>query len=384
MSHFTKLYIAFICLNIGRQSNIFASADAISEIHIRKYINECGVADKLNKDLILEEIEGFLNQGRKRFDRTLPLFSQFGRDKIVVLNGFEMHDIHYFDLALLSSLTSLVNSFDTNNWLFDARARAQTNMSFEQRDGKFYIQRECNTAECQVYSEDLNLTHRRLNLSQFNTRKDRCNNILCAVKQIFGSEQGPLILYALIKYKSYLSPYNFDQGINEVLPMPSLYAILTSYLAMPKHLHERTINHKGFFLGHKLFTYGIYANAGGIISHHLSNQGSLASQAVTFFHELGHRSGIILEEDSLVYLHKSQSWYDSAGWVDYERNLSLASSDVWPSEYARVNAGEDLAETFNMYRFTPAKLKEISPERYEYMKEEVFQGIEYIDNLCGE
>jgi hypothetical protein len=53
------------------------------------------------------------------------------------------------------------------------------------------------------------------------------------------------------------------------------------------------------------------------------------------------------------------------------------------SGYAKTNPLEDIAESITAYRFNPKKLKELSPERYKYLKDRVFMGVEYLsDTQC--
>lgn len=47
------------------------------------------------------------------------------------------------------------------------------------------------------------------------------------------------------------------------------------------------------------------------------------------------------------------------------------------SEYGETNPAEDFAETMSAYRFKPELLKEISPKKYEFIKKNVFGGIEF-------
>ena len=59
------------------------------------------------------------------------------------------------------------------------------------------------------------------------------------------------------------------------------------------------------------------------------------------------------------------------------------NTESFISGYAKTNPLEDIAESITAYRFNPKKLKELSPERYEYLKEKVFMGVEYLsDTQC--
>jgi hypothetical protein len=75
--------------------------------------------------------------------------------------------------------------------------------------------------------------------------------------------------------------------------------------------------------------------------------------------------------------------------AQFERIKKLISGmenddqESFVSRYAQTNPLEDIAESITAYRFNPEKLKEISPQRYNYIKEKVFLGVEYLtDSSC--
>lgn len=47
------------------------------------------------------------------------------------------------------------------------------------------------------------------------------------------------------------------------------------------------------------------------------------------------------------------------------------------SDYARTNKFEDFAETYRAYVLAPSFLKQVNPDKYEFMRLEVFAGLEY-------
>ena len=47
------------------------------------------------------------------------------------------------------------------------------------------------------------------------------------------------------------------------------------------------------------------------------------------------------------------------------------------SQYAMTNPAEDFAESFLAYRMAPKKLQRVSPKRYDYIKKNVFKGLEF-------
>ncbi len=60
-------------------------------------------------------------------------------------------------------------------------------------------------------------------------------------------------------------------------------------------------------------------------------------------------------------------------------------SNCFASEYAKENPAEDWAETIATYRYNGLNLKNSCPSKYNYIKDNVFNGAEYTDlNSCSE
>ncbi|MBN1921594.1 MAG: hypothetical protein JW892_10135 [Anaerolineae bacterium] len=69
----------------------------------------------------------------------------------------------------------------------------------------------------------------------------------------------------------------------------------------------------------------------------------------------------------------------SAEMRDAWKEISQASADdEYVSDYAKTKVQEDFAETYAFYMLDPEALNEISPEKYEFMREHVFDGKEYL------
>jgi len=84
----------------------------------------------------------------------------------------------------------------------------------------------------------------------------------------------------------------------------------------------------------------------------------------TLAHEVGHHV-------HLKYLGPEER----RGW------LSLSGErapEQCVSDYARTNAYEDFAETYQGYTRRPEALQQINPDKYAYMRDRVFSGREYV------
>jgi hypothetical protein len=104
------------------------------------------------------------------------------------------------------------------------------------------------------------------------------------------------------------------------------------------------------------------------------------------FHELSHALGFNQYEidDSKVWQQIEKGWKPRK----YRRNGSIyegtpLASEGYVSQYSRTNPAEDFAESVSSYRVKPQVLKELSPKKYQFIKDTVFLGQEFItDDNC--
>lgn len=91
----------------------------------------------------------------------------------------------------------------------------------------------------------------------------------------------------------------------------------------------------------------------------------------TITHELGHNvhTNLIDAQPDLA-----SRWDDlhSASWGDL-----INSGTGFVSDYATTNVNEDFAESYRVYVHNPDLLQFVSPDKYEFMRIEVFSGREY-------
>jgi hypothetical protein len=86
----------------------------------------------------------------------------------------------------------------------------------------------------------------------------------------------------------------------------------------------------------------------------------------TVTHEVGHNAHWILEND---YPEAFALWEEL-------HNESTVNDFV--SDYASTSPWEDFAENYDAYVNYPDVLQDISPDKYDFMKEYVFHGHEYV------
>jgi hypothetical protein len=91
----------------------------------------------------------------------------------------------------------------------------------------------------------------------------------------------------------------------------------------------------------------------------------------TLTHEIGHNVHYNLRRDN---------WDAAARWTELykqSKNLFAREGLGFVSDYARFNDFEDFAETYSFYIRDPELLKFANPDKYEYMRQEIFAGREY-------
>lgn len=109
----------------------------------------------------------------------------------------------------------------------------------------------------------------------------------------------------------------------------------------------------------------IYVYAG---SQEFQNNGRLLD---TLVHEIGHNVHYNLRRDR---------WELATRWTElYRQSQDLFARERlgFVSDYARFNDYEDFAETYRAYIHDPDLLRLLNPDKYEFMRVNIFEGIEY-------
>lgn len=91
----------------------------------------------------------------------------------------------------------------------------------------------------------------------------------------------------------------------------------------------------------------------------------------TLVHEVGHNAHYNLWR---------KDWDLKTRWTDLHlrsRESFVREGSGFVSEYALSNDFEDFAESYKVYVRNPELLRAVNPEKYEFMREIVFEGREY-------
>ena len=94
-------------------------------------------------------------------------------------------------------------------------------------------------------------------------------------------------------------------------------------------------------------------------------------------HELAHYTASELDLDD------NPSWLAFSGWTEKDGKWSASKKNTFVSGYAKTSPAEDFAESVATYRYNPNLLKTVNPDKYTFIKETVFHGVEYTsENKC--
>lgn len=208
-----------------------------------------------------------------------------------------------------------------------------------------------------------------------------CKSVLCAAKAAFGEKEGLRMLYLMDRfgfnssadiYKD-SSPWKakeLDVAISSMEDMPSFMFPLDP---------NQKFTHYTRGTGQGRGNLEIIANASMEFYSGFDKLESDEVRTYTFVHEWGHNVGSDLKIDS------SKEWLNLSGWVDKGGDWTLTNPKAVVSNYAKTNPSEDFAESVATYRYNPQLLLAVNPEKYQFLKEVVFQGVEYLDGeTCQE
>ena len=277
----------------------------------------------------------------------------------ITLDGFPFRKLTQPEFEVIRTLTIPRGAHDQQKDQYRFTLKAENNSAV--------MERYCITEACRK-----NGVEKKFDLSFFQKKNQKiCGDSLCAAERIFGPRKGLMILWAYLKYETNLSPLSDLMADPRGLSVSALKAVLAAASLVPAHLHEVALKDTGFFRYLKGTTLPFYqgrkvvANSFGGVFDPI-DQLNFSERVYFFIHEMAHRARLTAKPA----LDESPEWAHAA----------RTKSDV--SKYARANLFEDFAETYTLYRVNPTRLKKVSPTRYEYMRDQVFAGFEYLKNPC--
>ena len=204
-----------------------------------------------------------------------------------------------------------------------------------------------------------------------------CDKVMCAMEKIWGKEYATKLLYLKLKHNFNSSELAFensdrftDSEINDVIiGLEDLPAHLTP---LGTNNNQRLTHFKrGYTL--KQYEGTTLANAVVMLFDPWDKKSNLTKQ-YTVFHEMSHNiSGKLKDMD------ESPEWLRLSGWIKMGDDWKSNTGACLASRYGETNPWEDYAESLSAFRYNGAQFKAKCPEKFEFIKNRVFRGIDYTD-----
>lgn len=203
-----------------------------------------------------------------------------------------------------------------------------------------------------------------------------CKKVLCAMEKIWGKNLSEKILYLNLKHSYNASEFAFENS--DRFTEAEMDDVLMGIDDLPQHLTPMGSNNQRlthFKRGYTLQAYGpnVAANAVIMLFDNWDTQTNRERQ-YSIFHEASHNTS-----SKLKNMDESPEWLSLSSWIK--------TGDTWTSDpkacqitkYGETNPWEDFAESMSTYRYNPQDFKSRCPDKYSFLKEKVFKGIEYTD-----
>ncbi len=203
-----------------------------------------------------------------------------------------------------------------------------------------------------------------------------CQKIKCATEAVFGKELGHKLLY-LKTYGFNSSEYAFENRSR--LTNREADVFIRSSQSFPQDFFPIDPN--------KQLTKFLRGN-----TLKMHNPSVVAFAAITFYDRWSEYNDEMMEYTAIhemahyiaseYNLDETPEWMELSGWEDHgdpqgRENFEASKDHTFCSHYGSTNPGEDFAESVSAYRFNPSLLKAASLEKYQFIKEHVFAGVEF-------
>ncbi len=209
----------------------------------------------------------------------------------------------------------------------------------------------------------------------------KCKKVDCAVKEIFGPKIGVQLLFMHQKFG--MNGSHLITNHRSSWKSSELDTVLLSLSDFPSGIlpaeANRPLTHfkRGYLPGYA--SENVIANA-SIEVFDLWDEQSPESKRYALVHELGHNLGGLAGGAD-----ENSKWLKMSGWVKETKvvkgekvtEFKATKPETIISKYGFTNPAEDFAESVAAYRYNPKKLKSVSPEKYNFIKEVIFDNVEY-------
>lgn len=200
-----------------------------------------------------------------------------------------------------------------------------------------------------------------------------CNKVLCAVDKIWGQYVGRKLLFMNLKYG-----YNGSELIHANAAKytdAEMDDLLLAMSDLPQAIMPLGRNHEitKYEATESHPDKGPTVWADSLVRLYAPwFRGPQGLRFQTLIHEIGHNM------NSAIAPEINQRWLSMSSWVKTGDKWEFDSVGAcMPSRYAMTSPLEDYAETSSAYRYNGRALLAQCPDKYNFMKDNVFRGVEY-------
>lgn len=230
-----------------------------------------------------------------------------------------------------------------------------------------------------------------------------CTTVLCATTKLFGSEESAHLALAIFRQTGYLvklDQHYSPQGVEQLWSVTELRAIDRVLRLLPSEFyHLPTL--EGFY--RMADNYRVEGHSKQIAAFADSNKRSIVCYESIHLHD-GGAAAIVLHEilhhhdfsnHQAGELFSSHSRFSElSGWDRgssvrnpetgvVEQKYTARAGARFVRDYASGSPLEDFAESSTYYVMNPMVLKQLDPEKYEFIREKVFKGKEFSAGVDG-
>lgn len=202
-----------------------------------------------------------------------------------------------------------------------------------------------------------------------------CQKVLCAVDKIWGQYLGRKLLYLNLEFGFNGSEYLFpnagrytDQELDDVLltlmDMPAFMMPMFKNQMLKKSTveDEETVGDNYVLANATITVFPVWTRVPSGLRYQ------------TLAHELGHNLKFRLTRAL------DQEWNALSSWVKLgEEWQADVFNSCFASKYSMKSPGEDFAEVASAYRYNGRALRKQCEPKYNFMRDHVFNGVEYLE-----
>jgi len=209
-----------------------------------------------------------------------------------------------------------------------------------------------------------------------------CDSASCVTNALWGDELGTKLSYLMVRFGLNASEY----GIRSVsrFSLDQLNVLIQAVHDLPNFMLPFGRNIPFNLLHYDpRFRFQAVSNATITFFNGWENATPEMKQYATM-HELSHRMAY---RSTSYYLDLQKDWLALGDWSrtkDVKNPWQHGAGKCFISGYSEQAPDEDFAETASAYRYAAKRLQQTCPLKYAYMKEKVFQGVEYLNDASCE